>query len=84
VPPPTIDTLGFGPRVPLIVISPYAKEGTVSHTVYEFASVLELIEARYKTKALGQRDAEANSLLDMFDFLQVPAPPLILPLRTCT
>jgi phospholipase C len=84
VPPPTIDTLGFGPRVPLIVISPYAKEGTVSHTVYEFASVLQLIEARYKTKALGQRDTEANSLLDMFDFLQVPAPPLILPLRTCT
>jgi phospholipase C len=84
VPPPAVDTLGFGPRVPLIVISPYAREGTVSHTVYEFASVLQLIEARYKTKALGLRDVEANSLLDMFDFSQTPAPPLILPLRRCS
>jgi len=84
VAPPTVDTLGFGPRVPLIVISPYAREGAVSHTVYEYASVLQLIEARYKIKALGPRDVEANSLLDMFDFSQPPAPPLILPLRNCT
>src|SRR6516162_6020715 len=68
VPPPAVDTFGFGPRVPLIVISPYVKEGTVSHTVYEFASVLQFIETRYKTKALGPRDVEANSLLGMFDF----------------
>jgi phospholipase C len=65
------------------VISPYAKEGVISHTVYEFASVLQLIEARHKVKALSRRDVEANSLLDMFDFSQPPAPPLILPLRTC-
>jgi phospholipase C len=83
VPPPTVDSFGLGPRVPLIVISPYAKEGTISHTVYEYASVLQFIEARFKIKALGRRDVEANSLLDMFDFSQTPAPPLILPLRTC-
>jgi phospholipase C len=69
--------------VPLIVISPYSREGVVSHTVYEFASVLQLIEARHKLKALGARDAEANSLLDMFDFTQSPAPPLVLSQRQC-
>jgi phospholipase C len=84
VPPPGVDGLGLGPRVPLLIISPYAREGTVSHTVYEFASVLQLIENRFKVKALGKRDVEANSLLDMFDFTQPPAPPLILPVRTCS
>jgi phospholipase C len=83
VPPPDVDRLGLGPRVPLIVLSPYVKEGLVSHTVYEFGSVLQFIETRYKVKALMKRDAEANSLLDMFDFSQKPAPPLILPLRNC-
>jgi phospholipase C len=83
VPPPDVDSLGLGPRVPLIVISPYAKEGVVSHTNYEFGSVLQLIENRYNVKALSQRDVEANSLLDMFDFTQAPAPPLVLPQRTC-
>jgi phospholipase C len=83
VAPPGVDQLGFGPRVPLLVISPYTKEGIVSHTEYEFGSVLQLIETRFKVKALSSRDVEANSLLDMFDFSQPPAPPLVLPLRTC-
>src|SRR5262249_44512281 len=83
VAPPDVDRFGLGPRVPLIVISPYAKEGIVSHTTYEFGSVLQLIENRYNIKALSQRDVEANSLLDMFDFTQPPAPPLARPLRAC-
>jgi len=84
VPPPNVDQLGLGPRVPLLVISPYAKEGVVSHTQYEFASVLQLIETRHKLKALSARDVEANSLLDMFDFTQAPAPPLVLSQRQCS
>jgi phospholipase C len=84
VPPPGLDQFGLGPRVPLIVISPYVKEGIVSHTVYESASVLQFIETRHKLKALTHRDVEANSLLDMFDFSQTPAPPLIRPLRDCS
>ena len=73
VPPPKVDFYGLGVRVPLIVISPYVKEGMVSHTVYEPASVLQFIEARFKVKALTSRDVEANSLLDMFDFTCPPA-----------
>jgi phospholipase C len=84
VTPPWVDEFGFGPRVPLIMISPYVKEGTVSHTTYEISSVLQMIETRYNLTPLTNRDAQANSLLDMFDFSQSPAPPLILPLRTCS
>jgi len=84
VAPPQADDFGYGPRVPLIVISPYVKERIVSHTVYEFASVLQLIETRFNLKPLTTRDGIANSLLDMFDFNQAPAPPLILPLRRCS
>ena len=84
VPPPGVDAYGLGPRVPMIVLSPYVKEGTVSHTVYQVGSILQLIENRHKLKALTQRDVEANSLLDMFDFTQSPAPPLVLPLRDCS
>jgi phospholipase C len=69
--------------VPLIVISPYVKEGVVSHTIYETSSVLQFIETLYNLSPLTNRDAQANSLLDTFDFSQSPAPPLILPLRTC-
>jgi phospholipase C len=83
VPPPSVDQYGLGLRVPMLVISPYVKEGLVSHTVYEFSSVLQLIENRFKLKALTARDVGANSLLDVFDFSQPPAPPLILPLRSC-
>jgi hypothetical protein len=46
--------------------------------------VLQLIENRYNMKALSQRDVEANSMLDMFDFTQPPAPPLVLPTRSCS
>ncbi len=84
VPPPATDQFGYGPRVPLIVISPYARQGVVSHTVYEFSSVLQLIEAQFKLKPLGARDGVANSLLDMFDFAQTPAASLIRPLRSCS
>jgi phospholipase C len=84
LPPPAVDQFGYGPRVPLIVISPYARQGVVSHTVYEFASVLQLIESRFNLKPLTARDATAGSMLDMFDFTQAPAPRLIRPLRSCS
>ena len=44
VAPPRIDSFGLGPRVPMIIISPYAKAGVITHTGYEFSSVLRFIE----------------------------------------
>ena len=83
VPPPFSDRFGFGPRVPLLIISPYAKSGYISHTNYEFSSLLKFAEERFGLNPLADRDAQANDMLDSFDFTQDPLPPLILQQRTC-
>jgi len=83
VPPPQVDNFGFGPRVPLLIISPYAKAGFISHTFYEFSSVLKFIEERFDLSPLTDRDSEANDMLDSFDFDQRSLPPLILEQRQC-
>jgi len=81
--PPQVDQFGLGPRVPLLIISPYAKRGYVSHTVYDHTTVLKFIETRYGLRALTSRDAAASNMLDSFDFEQAPQPPLLLQSRTC-
>jgi phospholipase C len=83
VPPPHVDLYGFGPRVPAIFISPFAKPGYVEHRVLEFSSVLKLIEVIHDLPSLGPRDRRANHMLDAFDFEQEPLPPLILETRHC-
>lgn len=83
VPPPGVDTYGLGPRVPLLIISPFAKRGMVSHTQYEFSSFLALLETRFGLAALTSRDATASNMTDSFDFAQSPQPPLPLTARTC-
>jgi len=82
VPPPQVDDFGFGIRVPLLVISPYAKEGFVSHELGEFSSVLRFVEDNWELTQLTHRDREATPLLSAFDFDQAPRPPDPLPLRT--
>jgi phospholipase C len=83
VAPPKLDRYGLGPRVPLLIISPYAKAGHISHTQYEFSSFLAFVEARFGIKPLTERDAQANNALDSFDFNQQPSAPLVLQQRTC-
>jgi phospholipase C len=83
VPPPQLDQDGLGPRVPLLIISPFAKPGYISHTLYEHSSMLKFIETRYHLSSLTARDAAANNMLDSFDFGQPPQPPLILQPHHC-
>jgi phospholipase C len=83
VPPPTSDAYGFGPRVPMVIVSPYVKPGYISHTQYEFSSVLKFIEERFGLPALSERDAAANDMTDSFDFSQTPLPPLVLQEHAC-
>jgi phospholipase C len=78
-PPPFFDHWGgLGFRVPLIVISPYAREATpsqpgyISTTQYEFGSVLKFIEETFNLGSLGTTDVRANSIVDCFDFTQQP------------
>jgi phospholipase C len=84
VPPPHVDIYGYGPRAPLLVISPYARAGDVFHETSDFTSVLRFVEKLYGTPSLGRRDATANDLIDTFDFTQEPIPPLILHQRDCS
>jgi len=60
------DRLGF--RVPLIVVSPYAKKGYVGHATYDHTSITRFIETKFKVPALTARDANADPLTDLFDF----------------
>lgn len=82
-PPPDNDQFPLGPRVPLVIISPWAIPGKVSHTVYEFSSVLKFIETVFGLPALTNRDANAHDMLDSFNFGQTPNPPLVLQTRQC-
>jgi phospholipase C len=52
VAPPELDAFGLGPRVPMLVIPPYAKTGYISHYIYEFSSVLKFIEERWGLRHL--------------------------------
>ncbi len=81
--PPQEDEFGLGPRVPFLIISPYAQPGYISHTQYEFSSVLKFIEDRFGLTPLSDRDANANDTTDSFNFSQSPIPPLVLTPRTC-
>ena len=74
VAPPYEDYDGNGFRVPLLVISPYAKKSYVSHTQYETASVLRFAEDLYGLGRLAAADARANSPADSFDFSKKPRP----------
>ncbi|MGA8535552.1 MAG: alkaline phosphatase family protein, partial [Candidatus Tumulicola sp.] len=70
--PPQLDFLGLSFRVPAIVISPYAKKNYVSHTQYEFGSILKFTESAFNLPSLGFTDARATGISDAFDFSQKP------------
>ncbi len=72
VAPNVINQYEYGFRVPLIVVSPYAKPGHVSHVTHDFGSILKFIEETYSLGSLGYADAAADDLSDCFDFNQTP------------
>jgi phospholipase C len=61
---------GYGPRIPVLVISPYAKANFVDHSVTDFTSILRFIEDNWSLGRIGNRsfDALAGSLQNTFDF----------------
>jgi phospholipase C len=64
----------YGFRVPLIVVSPYAKAQYISTTPHDFGSLLKFIETTFSLPSLGYADATADDLSDCFDFNQTPLP----------
>jgi len=65
-----------GYRVPLIVISPYAKKNYVSHTVADYTAILKFIETRFGLHSLTARDA---AQMDMSEFFDMANPPWMTP-----
>ncbi|HET6266355.1 MAG TPA: alkaline phosphatase family protein [Acidobacteriota bacterium] len=68
VPPPSTDQYGFGIRVPGLVISPFARQNYIDHEVHSFESWLKIVEERFSVQPMTQRDVEADSMLNDFDF----------------
>lgn len=92
--PPRVDGLGYGLRVPGLVISPYAKKGYIDHQTLSFDAYLKFIEddflgeQRLDPKTDGRPDSRPDvresepilgNLVKDFNFLQPPRPPMILP-----
>jgi phospholipase C len=74
VPPPAVDAVGLGFRVPCIVVSPYAKRGYVDHKQYEHSSVVKFAETTFGLPAMTARDAAADGMSGALDLTQSPRP----------
>jgi phospholipase C len=72
VAPRVINSYEYGFRVPLIVVSPYAKPQYISHETHDFGSILKFIEEDYGLGSLGYADALADDLSDCFNLKQTP------------
>jgi phospholipase C len=70
VTPPQTDAMGLGFRVPLIVVSPYARRGYVSHVTHEASGILKYMEEVFNLPSLGTRDVKADDFSDCFDYTQ--------------
>jgi hypothetical protein len=65
--PPQVDKYGDGLRVPLLMVSPFAKQGYIDHAFSDHSSILKFIERVFGLPPLTQRDAGASDLMDALD-----------------
>jgi phospholipase C len=72
--------MGPGFRVPLLIVSPYAKHGYITHHFHEAAGFIKFIEHNFDLGTLGARDAGSDAFLDCFDYTQ--GPPVFAPIPT--
>jgi phospholipase C len=84
--PPFQDNYGgLGFRVPMLVVSPYAriaagkKHGFITHTQYEFGSILKYIEHNFNLPLLGTTDKRATSIGNIFNYNQAARPFIAIP-----
>ncbi|HKV92841.1 MAG TPA: alkaline phosphatase family protein [Candidatus Angelobacter sp.] len=66
VPPPQVDSQGYGPRVPMLVISPLAKRNYISHVQMDDVSILKFIQNTFGLAPLNARNQLGNDISDMF------------------
>jgi phospholipase C len=92
--PPQVDANGYGIRTPGLLISPYAKHGTIDHQTLSTDAYLRFIEDRFLGRAridpatdgrpdnrpdVRENAPQLGNLESEFDFTQAPSPPVILP-----
>jgi phospholipase C len=79
-PPAYKDYDGLGLRIPMLIVSAYAKQGYVSHLHYEHGSILKFVEDQFGLPRLSASDTRANSPeKDCFNFNQQPRPFQVIP-----
>jgi phospholipase C len=71
---------GFGLRVPALLVSPYARQGQVNHTVLDSGAALQFVETNWRVAPLGGRDATAGGLGTAFDFGSKPRSAELVPM----
>jgi phospholipase C len=84
VPPPSIDQIGLGIRVPMLVISPYARRGYIDDGLGEFSTPLRLVADNWGLPYLTDRIRRTHNFAHVFDFKRRPREPTPLPpVRSC-
>jgi phospholipase C len=78
MPPPQVDTEGYGFRVPALLVSPYARRGYIDSSQLDFTSALKFIEDNWNVDPLAARDTVARSIITAFDFSQPPRKPYFI------
>ena len=97
--PPSVDALGYGIRVPGLVISPYTKQSYIDHQTLSFDAYLKFIEDDFlhgqrldpktddrpdRRSTVREAAPQLGNLANDFDFSQAPRPPLVLPVHPRT
>ncbi len=72
VAPPMLNSYEYGFRVPMIVVSAYAKPAYISRVTHDFGSILKFTEEALNLPSLGYADVAADDLADCFNFSQTP------------
>jgi phospholipase C len=83
VPPPSIGPYELGPRVPMLVISPFSRTGMVYSGQLDFRSILTFVESRFNLPRLMKFRRAGNFIGPMLNFNQTPLAPLVLAPQQC-
>jgi phospholipase C len=69
-----LDRCGYGPRLPLLAISPYSRTNHVDHNMTDQSSILKFIEDNWRTGRIGDSsfDERAGTVEDMFSWRALP------------
>ncbi len=83
VPPPKLAPFSLGPRVPLLVISPYTRPHLIEHQVMDFRSIVKYVEGSFSLPHVMRYDRHVNSIGAMLNMKQRPLGPEALRPKKC-